>query len=87
MLDAVFEPTLNMITSDFVENPEHRVGFYKLLRSINTNCFPGTFFALDAADARLTDAAISFAHYTPASIQALHGRYHLGYQAHHSRHR
>lgn len=41
-LDAVFEPTLNMINQDFAEYPEHRVGFFKLLRAINLNCFPGT---------------------------------------------
>ncbi|KAF8638831.1 hypothetical protein AX17_001889 [Amanita inopinata Kibby_2008] len=40
ILDAVFEPTLNMINQDFAEYPEHRVGFFKLLRAINLNCFP-----------------------------------------------
>ncbi|KAL0580241.1 Karyopherin transporter [Marasmius crinis-equi] len=40
ILDAVFEPTLNMINQDFSEYPEHRVGFFKLLRAINLNCFP-----------------------------------------------
>ena len=42
ILDAVFEPTLSMINQDFSEFPEHRVGFFKLLRAINLNCFPGT---------------------------------------------
>ncbi|KAG1855528.1 CRM1 C terminal-domain-containing protein [Suillus tomentosus] len=40
ILDAVFEPTLTMINQDFSEFPEHRVGFFKLLRAINLNCFP-----------------------------------------------
>lgn len=40
ILDAVFEPTLNMINQDFSEYPEHRSGFFKLLRTINLNCFP-----------------------------------------------
>ncbi|PWN46897.1 putative CRM1-nuclear export factor, exportin [Violaceomyces palustris] len=40
VLDAVFEPTLNMINQDFAEFPEHRVGFFKLLRAINLKCFP-----------------------------------------------
>ncbi|KAE9400788.1 hypothetical protein BT96DRAFT_965198 [Gymnopus androsaceus JB14] len=40
ILDAVFEPTLTMINQDFAEFPEHRVGFFKLLRAINFNCFP-----------------------------------------------
>ncbi|KDQ59442.1 hypothetical protein JAAARDRAFT_33006 [Jaapia argillacea MUCL 33604] len=40
ILEAVFEPTLNMINQDFSEYPEHRVGFFKFLRAINLNCFP-----------------------------------------------
>uniref|UniRef100_A0A8H8CN60 Importin N-terminal domain-containing protein n=1 Tax=Psilocybe cubensis TaxID=181762 RepID=A0A8H8CN60_PSICU len=40
ILEAVFEPTLNMINQDFSEYPEHRVGFFRLLRVINLNCFP-----------------------------------------------
>ncbi|KAF8590540.1 hypothetical protein K439DRAFT_1651189 [Ramaria rubella] len=40
ILDAVFEPTLNMINQDFAEYPEHRVGFFKMLRAINIYCFP-----------------------------------------------
>ena len=39
VLRAVFECTLEMISKDFTEYPEHRVGFYKLLRAINLNCF------------------------------------------------
>ncbi|CAK5277765.1 unnamed protein product [Mycena citricolor] len=40
VIDAVLEPTLDMITKDFTEFPEHRGGIYKLLRSVNANCFP-----------------------------------------------
>ncbi|PPQ68927.1 hypothetical protein CVT25_009021 [Psilocybe cyanescens] len=40
IMEAVFEPTLNMINQDFAEYPEHRVGFFRLLRVINLNCFP-----------------------------------------------
>ncbi|KAF7731603.1 Karyopherin transporter [Apophysomyces ossiformis] len=40
ILDATFEPTLNMITNDFAEFPEHRTGFYNMLRAINQQCFP-----------------------------------------------
>ncbi|ORY35659.1 CRM1 C terminal-domain-containing protein [Naematelia encephala] len=40
ILDAIFEPTLGMINQDFAEFPEHRVGFFKLLRAINLTCFP-----------------------------------------------
>ena len=40
ILDAVFECTLNMINKNFEEYPEHRVAFFKLLHTINQNCFP-----------------------------------------------
>ncbi|KAG9012886.1 Karyopherin transporter [Tulasnella sp. 427] len=40
IMEAVFDPTLSMITRDFADFPEHRVGLYKLLRTINLNCFP-----------------------------------------------
>ena len=35
-----------MINQDFAEFPEHRVGFFKLLRAINLNCFPGMEIAI-----------------------------------------
>jgi hypothetical protein len=47
ILDAIFEPTLGMINQDFAEYPEHRVGFFKMLRAINLTCFPGEYFARD----------------------------------------
>ncbi|KAI9485410.1 MAG: nuclear export factor CRM1 [Benjaminiella poitrasii] len=40
IFEATFEPTLNMITKDFAEYPEHRTGFYSMLRAINRHCFP-----------------------------------------------
>lgn len=40
ILDAVFECTLEMISKDFAEYPEHRAGFFKLLRAIDMYCFP-----------------------------------------------
>lgn len=39
ILDAVFECTLGMINKDFVEFPEHRANFFKLIGAINANCF------------------------------------------------
>lgn len=41
IMEAVFEPTLNMINQDFAEFPEHRMGLFRLLRAINLHCFPG----------------------------------------------
>ncbi|KAI8371079.1 nuclear export factor CRM1 [Blakeslea trispora] len=40
IFEATFEPTLSMITKDFAEYPEHRTGFYSMLRAINKFCFP-----------------------------------------------
>ncbi|KAJ3339499.1 Karyopherin transporter [Gonapodya sp. JEL0774] len=39
ILDALFECTLSMISKDFSEYPEHRSGFFKLIRAINQYCF------------------------------------------------
>lgn len=39
VLDAVFKCTLQMISRDFIEYPEHRVGFFTLLAAINNSCF------------------------------------------------
>ena len=35
-----------MISEDFSEFPEHRLAFFKLLRAINTTCFPGSLSCL-----------------------------------------
>ncbi|KAG0255895.1 Karyopherin transporter [Mortierella polycephala] len=40
ILASVFDVTLNMINKDFSEYPDHRVGFFKLVRSISQCCFP-----------------------------------------------
>ncbi|KAF8520214.1 CRM1 C terminal-domain-containing protein [Hysterangium stoloniferum] len=52
ILDAVFEATLNMINQDFTEYPEHRVGFYSMLRVINQFCF-AALLAIPPAQFRL----------------------------------
>lgn len=46
IMENVFESTLDMITKDFTEFPEHRVEFYSLLRAINMHCF-GALLKLD----------------------------------------
>jgi hypothetical protein len=43
-----------MINQDFAEFPEHRVGFFKLLRAINLNCFPGMTTAILTSQHSLT---------------------------------
>ncbi|KAG0002313.1 Karyopherin transporter [Modicella reniformis] len=39
ILQSVFDVTLDMINKDFEEYPDHRVGFFKLVKAINQLCF------------------------------------------------
>lgn len=75
-----------MINQDFAEFPEHRVGFFKLLRAINLNCFPGERGDVFASAPSLRPR-YSSSRNTTDSIQAVHGQYHLGYQAYHAGYR
>eukprot|EP00934_Nitzschia_sp_Nitz4_P001594 Nitzschia sp. Nitz4//scaffold6_size259037//145946//149439//NITZ4_001085-RA/size259037-augustus-gene-0.296-mRNA-1//1//CDS//3329556926//1594//frame0 len=43
ILDAVFECTLEMITKNFEDFPEHRIRFFEFLKAINQHCFPALF--------------------------------------------
>ncbi|KAL6533430.1 Exportin-1 [Orobanche minor] len=40
IFEAVFQCTLEMITTNFEDYPEHRLKFFSLLRAIATHCFP-----------------------------------------------
>ena len=39
----VFECTLQMITQNFEDFPEHRINFFKLIQAVNSHCFPALF--------------------------------------------
>ena len=43
IMEAVFECTLQMITTNFEDYPEHRIRFYEFLRAVNSYCFPALF--------------------------------------------
>jgi exportin-1 len=43
IMDAVFEVTLDMITKNFEDFPEHRIRFFEFLRAVNLHCFPALF--------------------------------------------
>lgn len=43
IMEAIFEPTLEMITKNMMDYPEHRMGFFKFLREANEHCFFGLF--------------------------------------------
>ena len=40
----IFEPTLAIITTNFVDYPEHRIHFFSLIRAVNDFCFNGLRF-------------------------------------------
>ena len=40
VFEAVFKCTLDMITKNFEDFPEHRSNLFNLLRAINHHCFP-----------------------------------------------
>eukprot|EP00980_Cylindrotheca_fusiformis_P007359 scaffold1525_cov142-Cylindrotheca_fusiformis.AAC.159 len=43
IMEAVFECTLEMITKNFEDFPEHRIRFFEFLKAINKHCFPALF--------------------------------------------
>lgn len=58
ILQNIFECTLDMIKNDFVEYPEHRVEFYKLLKDINAHSFQGLLQLSGEAFQSLINAAL-----------------------------
>jgi len=43
IMEAIFECTLQMITANFEDFPEHRIRFFEFLRAVNSQCFPALF--------------------------------------------
>lgn len=43
IMHAIFEKTLEMISSNTSDYPEHRIAFFKFLREANQHCFYGLF--------------------------------------------
>lgn len=58
ILQSVFECTLDMIKNDFVEYPEHRVEYYKLLKEINARSFDALLQLSGEAFQSLINAAL-----------------------------
>lgn len=57
---AVFECTLQMITRNFEDYPEHRLQFFSLLRAITNHCSP-TLFAMSQTQLKLVIDSIVWA--------------------------
>lgn len=47
VLDSLFQPTIDMITTNFEDYPDHRIHFFSLLRAVNLTCF-AAFFLISA---------------------------------------
>lgn len=58
ILQNVFDCTLDMIKNDFVEYPEHRVEYYKLLKEINAKAFSALLELSGEAFQSLINAAL-----------------------------
>jgi exportin-1 len=57
---SVFECTLEMITKNFQDYPEHRLHFFTLIRAINQHCFQA-FFSLSSTHFKLVIDSIVWA--------------------------
>lgn len=60
ILEHVFECTLEMITKNFQDYPEHRLYFFQLLRAIQQHCFQ-SFFSISSQRFKLVIDSIVWA--------------------------
>jgi exportin-1 len=58
ILDAIFQPTLEMITTNMLDHPEHRINFFQFLREANEHCFYGLFNIPTAQQKLLIDSIV-----------------------------
>ncbi|CAM9165729.1 unnamed protein product [Ectocarpus fasciculatus] len=58
IMASVFEPTLEMITANMTDFPEHRLGFFSFLREANEHCFYGLFSITPAQQKLVVDSII-----------------------------
>ena len=58
ILDAIFQATLEMITTNMLDHPEHRIAFFQFLRSANEHCFFGLFNIPSAQQKLIIDSIV-----------------------------
>lgn len=58
IFDNVFQCTLNMITQNFEDYPDHRVQFYKLIRAVTKFCFDAILSMSDESFKLIMDCII-----------------------------
>mmetsp|Transcript_64401 Transcript_64401/g.185088 ORF Transcript_64401/g.185088 Transcript_64401/m.185088 type:complete len:1085 (+) Transcript_64401:209-3463(+) len=68
IMEAVFECTLEMITKNFEDFPEHRIRFFEFLKAINHFCFPALFNIPPAHQKLVVDAVVWAMKHTERNI-------------------
>jgi len=68
IMESTFECTLQMITVNFEDYPEHRIRFYQFLRAINLHCFPALFNIPPAHQKLVIDAVVWAMKHTERNI-------------------
>ena len=69
IMEAVFECTLQMITQNFEDFPEHRIRFFEFLRAINLHCFPALFNIPPEHQKLVVDSVVWAMKHTERNIQ------------------
>jgi exportin-1 len=68
IMEAVFECTLQMITTNFEDYPEHRIRFFEFLRAVNSHCFPALFNIPSAHQKLVVDSVVWAMKHTERNI-------------------
>jgi exportin-1 len=68
IMEAVFECTLQMITTNFEDYPEHRIRFFEFLRAVNSHCFPALFNIPPAHQKLVVDSVVWAMKHTERNI-------------------
>jgi len=58
IMEHIFEPSLELITQNMTDNPEHRLGFFKFLREANEHTFFGLFSVAPASQKMVVDSIV-----------------------------
>lgn len=68
IMESIFECTLQMITVNFEDYPEHRIKFYQFIRAVNQHCFPALFNIPPAHQKLVVDAVVWAMKHTERNI-------------------
>mmetsp|Transcript_291 Transcript_291/g.689 ORF Transcript_291/g.689 Transcript_291/m.689 type:complete len:1087 (-) Transcript_291:459-3719(-) len=66
--EAIFECTLQMITINFEDFPEHRIRFFEYIRAVNTHCFQALFSILPEHQKLVVDSVVWAMKHTERNI-------------------